>query len=539
MPDDLFISLAGVRQPPRLDEYFGLWSMEGMRFMAGFDRVRSMDLRLHVEQGMTVKRPVAQSLSLETVVKVDDIRNAAGYKETGGYGYPEIPMADAAGGDSRVKVAIIPLSGVLMKQVGSMEDGTSTVMARMDIRHAARNPDVGAILILVDSPGGTVSGTEQLAAEIAAAAAAKPCYAQVEDLSASAAYWAASACTRIFASGPTALIGSIGTYACLYDLSAAATMQGVKAKLYSTGPLKGAGMPGTEITPEQDKYFQAMVDETQTHFAAAISNNRKLSAAKVAELATGAVFHSARAQTLGLIDGIQSVEQTLAMLGAAAIKAQKYTGSRGGMKAELKADGGGCMCTCPECQAGNCSGCSCGGCPSCDDGNCPGCDEETGNSDDSTAGALSAITPKEDAMSDPINEAQNQKGPKAASLQELKAALPKSTAEFREKCLEKNLSIQQSQAAFIDEQQLQIEDMAAKAKIHGVAAVKGRTGDPADAAIDGKATIQARADQLQQTRKLPRAQAWAQACRENPEARKAMVEAHNADHKRKAIEGQY
>jgi protease-4 len=124
-------------------------------------------------------------------------------------------------------VAVISLTGKLMKQQASMGGGTSTVQARRDIRAAASDPDIGAILLRIDSPGGTAAGTKELADEITAAKTKKPVWAYVEDMAASAAYWAASQASRIIAN-ETALVGSIGTYGVVQDTSGMAAMEGVK-----------------------------------------------------------------------------------------------------------------------------------------------------------------------------------------------------------------------------------------------------------------------------------------------------------------------
>src|SRR5581483_9650939 len=110
--------------------------------------------------------------------------------------------------------------GMLMKGQSSM-GGTSTVMARRDIRQAVADQDVAGILLAIDSPGGTVAGTDDLAAEVRQARTSKPVWAAIDDLGASAAYWVASQTQRVTVNSPTALVGSIGTLQVIRDLSAA------------------------------------------------------------------------------------------------------------------------------------------------------------------------------------------------------------------------------------------------------------------------------------------------------------------------------
>jgi signal peptide peptidase SppA len=230
--------------------------------------------------------------------------------------------AAAAGYDvakvGKETVAVVTLTGVLMKSVPSMQQGTSTIEARRAIRKAADDPDVSAILLAIESPGGTVSGTFDLAADIKAAAKKKPVWAQIEDLGASAAYAAASQADKIFANNATAEVGSIGTVMAVYDLSGQAEKEGIKTLVFKTGPIKGAGIPGSVITEEQQAHFQARVDEAQKSFDAAVQKGRGLTDKQLADVKTGGVFGATEALSRKLIDGIQSMDVTISQLAAEA-----------------------------------------------------------------------------------------------------------------------------------------------------------------------------------------------------------------------------
>ena len=170
------------------------------------------------------------------------------------------------------------------------------------------------IMLVCDSPGGSVSGAFDLADEVRSAAAAKPCVAFVEDLCASACYLIASQCEEVYCNHPTAMVGSIGTLIATYDESEAATKAGIQAKIYATGPLKGAGFPGAKITKEQDEYFQKIVDDTQVHFAAYVCAGRDMTAKEVEKCATGGVFSATEGAAMKLCDGIKTYEQTIARI---------------------------------------------------------------------------------------------------------------------------------------------------------------------------------------------------------------------------------
>ncbi len=227
------------------------------------------------------------------------------------YKRPDEPVAltrktPASGGKS---IAVIEVAGVLMKS--AMWFGTSTIQLRKEIQAAVADSDVSGILLNVDSPGGTVAGTYELAAEVNAAKKSKPVWASIADLGASAAYWVASQADKIVASSPTALIGSIGTIQVIYDQSAAAEKEGVKAHVFATGPLKGLGTPGAKITEDQSAHIQSLVDDVQKNFDAAVMEGRGLSEKQLAAVRHGGVMTAPQAMSAGLIDAIQPLSKTV------------------------------------------------------------------------------------------------------------------------------------------------------------------------------------------------------------------------------------
>lgn len=278
---------------PRLHEYCGVWAMEERAAQALWDHARLADLAAHVAEAGRRADAGPEAGAASAVERV-----AAGRGQT---------------------VAVVPVVGTLMKQRSSL-GGTSTVQLRRDVRQLAADPDVGAILLAVESPGGVAAGTDDLAREVAAARRRKPVWAHVDDLAASAAYWVASQAEQVFANSSTALVGSIGTMLTVYDASGSAERNGVKALLFATGPLKGAGTYGTPVSEQQQAYFQGIVNSMQAEFDEAVRTGRRLSAQELADVRTGAVFPAGRAQQLRLIDGVQPLERTIEMLARAAGK---------------------------------------------------------------------------------------------------------------------------------------------------------------------------------------------------------------------------
>lgn len=207
--------------------------------------------------------------------------------------------------------AVLQLTGAMMKG-RSKFGGVSTVDTRRYLRAAVADPEVGSILLVIDSPGGTVSGTQSLADEIRAADAAKPVVAHIEDLGASAGYWIASQ-ARSVSANRSALVGSLGTFGVIRDTSGQAQAEGVKVHVITTGANKGAGVDGAPITPAQLADAQRVIDDLNALFMGAVQNGRRFTPDQTAALFDGRVHVATSAKSLGLIDAVQSMDQAVAM----------------------------------------------------------------------------------------------------------------------------------------------------------------------------------------------------------------------------------
>lgn len=209
-------------------------------------------------------------------------------------------------------VAIIEMVGAMAKSSGKYAQ-VGTVRIRQALRAAVSDVESVAILICSDSPGGTVAGTQQLADEVRAADMLKPTFGHVEDLCASAAFWTLSQARRLTANS-SALVGSLGTYAVVYDTSEKAKIEGVKVHVLSTGPQKGAFVDGADIRPEQLADAQRTVDDLNKLFKSGVMIGREMSQAQADDLFDGRVHIASQAKAVGLIDSVQSFDRTLAQI---------------------------------------------------------------------------------------------------------------------------------------------------------------------------------------------------------------------------------
>jgi signal peptide peptidase SppA len=216
-----------------------------------------------------------------------------------------------------------------------MDDGTSTVQTRADIRAAVNDDRVRGILLHVDSPGGTVAGTDDLADDISAANKRKPVHAYIEDLGASAAYYLASQAGRV-SINKSGEVGSIGVYGVVFDMTERAERLGITVHVIKAGQYKAAGYPGTPITDEQLAEWQTLVDADYDMFVRAVARGRQVGVKVVREWADGRTFKSKTAVDMGLVDSVQTVDAAIAELRA---EVDRQTGRRQAAELEsLKMD---------------------------------------------------------------------------------------------------------------------------------------------------------------------------------------------------------
>ncbi len=178
---------------------------------------------------------------------------------------------------------------VLMGATDSEEIGAA-------IREAGQRDDVRAVFLNIDSPGGTVLGTPELANAVASLNERKPVYAFSSGLMASAAYWIASQARAIYAT-PSAQIGSIGVVQAVIDDSAALDKEGIKVEVFSVGKYKAIGAPGTPLTDDQRELIRTNLAEIAQDFHAAVLSRGR---AIPAEAMEGQTFSGRQAQRLNL-----------------------------------------------------------------------------------------------------------------------------------------------------------------------------------------------------------------------------------------------
>ena len=220
----------------------------------------------------------------------------------------------AQGGQVQIKmnsVAHLPLYGMIDQHSSFMLElfgGTSTDAFGFMFDSAIADPSIGAIVIDVDSGGGSVYGVQELSDKIFNARGKKPIIAVVNSLMASAAYWIGSAADEIIIT-PSGEAGSIGVIAVHMDYSEYEKELGIKPTIITAGKYKAEGNPHEPLGDEAHGNIQSRINEYYNAFVGAVARNRGIGAGKViSDFGQGRVFGAKQAKNAGMVDGIATVE---------------------------------------------------------------------------------------------------------------------------------------------------------------------------------------------------------------------------------------
>ncbi len=238
---------------------------------------------------------------------------------------------DRASSHSGAGIAVLPLYGVVTQRGNMVDDisgpgSTSTQKFTSALRQVLADDTVGQILIDIDSPGGSVYGVAELAAEIVKARAQKPVVAVANSLAASAAYWIGCSAGEFYVT-PGGEVGSIGVWQAHFDYSKALEEEGVKPTLISAGKFKVEGNPYVPLDPEAQAFMQSRVDDYYDAFVKAVAKGRGVAAADVRDgMGEGRVLGADAALAAKMVDGIATFDDVLAKMQKKAVP-QKPSGA--------------------------------------------------------------------------------------------------------------------------------------------------------------------------------------------------------------------
>lgn len=208
--------------------------------------------------------------------------------------------------------AVIPVTGVIVQRASQLnlcENGTTTQALSKALREANADDSIASIVLDIDSPGGSVYGVAELAAEIRASA--KPVTAVANSLAASAAYWIGTAASEFYVS-PGGEVGSIGVWLAHEDWSKALDDMGVKTTLISSGKYKTEGNPYAPLDADARAFLQSRTDDYYAAFTRDVAKGRKTTAEAVrAGMGQGRVLGATQARAEGMVDGVMTLDQVI------------------------------------------------------------------------------------------------------------------------------------------------------------------------------------------------------------------------------------
>lgn len=214
-------------------------------------------------------------------------------------------------------VAIIPVDGVLTKgrSFFSRLFGRSSMREIGDTFEAALDDwKVKAIVLSIDSPGGTVDGTQELVMRIEAGRGKKPIVAWGDGIVASAAYWIASAADKILISGDTVEVGSIGVVATHIDFSEQDRKFGEQWTEITAGKYKRIASAHAPLSAEGKAYIQEQVDHIYSIFVESVAALRGRTVDQVLDGADGKIFIGRQAMDVGLVDGVATLAEVITQI---------------------------------------------------------------------------------------------------------------------------------------------------------------------------------------------------------------------------------
>lgn len=199
------------------------------------------------------------------------------------------------------RVAVLVAQGAIMDGNGTPGSVGGDAFARL-IRETREDPSVRAIVVRIDSPGGSAWASELIRRELEnTRIAGKPVIASMSNTAASGGYWIASGASEIYAH-PLTLTGSIGIFALFPDLSQPIERLGIGVDGVATGPFAGVPDPRRPLTPEAVRTMENALDFGYRRFLQTVSDARGMSVEEVEQVAQGRVWTGEAAHKLGLVD---------------------------------------------------------------------------------------------------------------------------------------------------------------------------------------------------------------------------------------------
>ncbi len=303
-------SVGGARQltPDAADRYIA-----GMS--AGLAKHKGDLAAYALEAGLVNKVETQAEFRKRMIERVGEDRQHGSFRQIDVGSYYAAVQAEKAAG-SRDQVAVVVVQGEIVDGEGDeLRAGGDTIAELLD--RARRDDHVKAVLLRVNSPGGSVFASEKIRRGVLALkAAGKPVVASMSTLAASGGYWISMNADQIWAE-PTTITGSIGIFGLIPTIAQPLQKLGVHTDGVGTTPLAGAFRIDRPLGGEVKTLIQLQIEKGYRNFIEGVAEGRKLPVAQVDTIARGRVWSGKAAKELGLVDslgGFPEAEEAVATL---------------------------------------------------------------------------------------------------------------------------------------------------------------------------------------------------------------------------------
>jgi len=198
------------------------------------------------------------------------------------------------------KIAIVEVKGVITQSSGIIEE----------LQQYLEDDGVKAIILRIDSPGGGVGPAQEIYREIIKIKSKKKVVTSMGSVAASGGYYIACASNLIVAN-PGTITGSIGVIMQFSNFEELLKKIGIKGVVLKSGEHKDIGSPFREMTPEEKRIMQEVLDNVHQQFIQAVADGRKLDRSKVVQIADGRIMTGEQAKNLGLVDQMGNLQDTI------------------------------------------------------------------------------------------------------------------------------------------------------------------------------------------------------------------------------------
>lgn len=209
-------------------------------------------------------------------------------------------------------ISIIKLDGVISdsQSPSIFKDITSSNSFYDLLVKATKDPSVKAIVLRINSPGGTVAASQEIYKAVIKAKKKKPVVATMGDVAASGGYYIAAAADKIFAN-PGTLTGSIGVITSYLNFYGLLNKIGVQGVVIKSGEYKDIGNPTRPLSEQERKILQTLLDDTYDQFVIDVAKGRNIPREKVLPMAKGLIYTGKQAKKVGLIDFVGDYYQAI------------------------------------------------------------------------------------------------------------------------------------------------------------------------------------------------------------------------------------